>query len=158
MQHEEVTASETTEPDYKALYEQAKADAEKWKNLSRKNESKAKTNSEAAASLETTQERIDLLLDDIKTMSAENDQLRAAAERNEAVRKVAAQKRLPEHVVESFTGTDEETLMAQATTVLRAIPAYPIRQDNGGGVYMPRRSNAEVFADVVGRSITPRSF
>ena len=38
------------EPDYKALYEQAQADVDKWKALSRKNEARAKAAAEDRSS------------------------------------------------------------------------------------------------------------
>lgn len=56
------TASEPTTPDYKALYEAAQADADKWKGLSRKHEKQAKENGDASQTAAQRQEALDKVL------------------------------------------------------------------------------------------------
>ena len=62
---EQVSETQETEPDYKAMYEQAQADAEKWKALSRKNEAKYK---EAANAPSADADEIAQLREQLDTM------------------------------------------------------------------------------------------
>lgn len=60
------TATETTDgtgtPDYKAMYEAAQADVDKWKGLSRKHEKQAKENADAGQTAAQRQAALDKVL------------------------------------------------------------------------------------------------
>lgn len=99
-----------TEPDWKAMYEQAAADAEKWKAMSRKNEAKAKGNADAAEQLADLSERL-------AAIEAENGALKAQAARTELVSKVAASTGVPEAIVASLAANDEDALTRAATAI-----------------------------------------
>lgn len=89
------TAAVTTDgsgtTDYKALYEAATADVDKWKSLSRKHEKQAKDNSEASQTAAQRQEALDKVLaalgvdgagskaPDIATITAQFEQEKAAS-------------------------------------------------------------------------------
>jgi len=60
---------DTGETDWKALAEQAQADAAKWKAQSRKHEDRARTNAEAATKAKTVEQQ----LDDLRKAMAERD-------------------------------------------------------------------------------------
>lgn len=99
-----------TEPDYKALYEQAAADVEKWKAMSRKNEGKAKSNADAAEQLADLSQRL-------AAIEAENGALKAAESRRALVAKVAASTGVPEAIVSSLAANDEKSLTEAATAI-----------------------------------------
>ena len=109
----EVLEAETAEPDYKALYEQAHADAEKWKALSRQNEGRAKANADAASELED-------LSKTLAAIEGENAALKAQAERNALVAKVASETGVPESIVATLAADEEDALTAAATAIAEA--------------------------------------
>lgn len=94
------TATETTDgtgtPDYKALYEAATADVDKWKSLSRKHERQAKDNADAGQTAAQRQAALDKVLaalgvenagsktPDVDAITAQLQQAQAA-ERSRAV-------------------------------------------------------------------------
>lgn len=59
---EAATTDGTGTTDYKAMYEAAQADADKWKGLSRKHEKQAKDNSDASQTAAQRQEALDKVL------------------------------------------------------------------------------------------------
>lgn len=142
-----------TEPDYKALYEQAQADAEKWKAQSRKNESRAKSNAGAAKDLEEANAQLESLSARIAAIEDENSTLKAEAERTALVAKVAATTGVPEPIVASLSAQDEETLSAAATAIADAYktpggaPSAPEAGRFPRGVQ--QRSNAQQFGDYI---------
>lgn len=103
------------EPDYKALYEQALADAEKWKTMSRKNEGKAKSNADAAGQLADLSQRL-------AAIEGENAALKAQAERNELVDRVAQATGLDHSIVAALNGVDETSLTEQAQAIAALRP------------------------------------
>jgi hypothetical protein len=108
------------EPDYRALWEQAKADARKWEG--RAKEANSKALDEANARLADVQ--------------AERDALAAEKERREAVERVAGATGVPASVVGSLSGASEEELTRQAEGVRDAMSAvagraYPQTRDRG---------------------------
>ena len=99
--------------DYKALWEQAQADAEKWKALSRQNEKRAKSNESAAVDLDEISKRLAAIED-------ENAQLKTAAEHRKLVAKVAKDTGVPETIVATLAATDEKALAEAATAIANA--------------------------------------
>ena len=63
------TSTATDDVDYKTRAEQAMADAEKWKNLARKHEERAKANADAASRSKTVEEQ----LEEMRKVLAERD-------------------------------------------------------------------------------------
>lgn len=135
------------EPDWKALYEQALADAEKWKAMSRRNEGKAKANADAADQLADLSKRL-------AAIEGENAALKASAERAETVRAVAAETGVPEPIVAQLAPTDREALAAAAKAIADAYRAP------GGAPRAPEagrfppdganaKTNAQRFAETV---------
>lgn len=125
---------EINEPDYKALYEQAKADAEKWKAQSRKNEARAKGNAGAAKSLEELTAQFQELTEQFNSIKNENSSLKAEAERSAIVSKVAKETGVPASIVGALAATDEEGLTAAATAIADAYktPGGAPRMSEGG--------------------------
>lgn len=109
--------------DYKALYEEAVAEAEKWKNLSRKNEGRAKANAGAAKNLEGAEQQIADLGKRLEALEAENASLKAAEERKTLVAKVAEKTGVAVGVVTRLLGDDEESLTEAATAIAEAYKA-----------------------------------
>lgn len=106
-------AATDPEPDWKALYEQALADVDKWKTMSRKNEGKAKSNADAAEQLADLSERL-------AAIEGENAALKASAERSALVAKVAKATGVPEQVVSALSANDEKALTEAATSIAEA--------------------------------------
>lgn len=142
------TATEPNqEPDYKALYEQALADAEKWKTMSRKNESKAKTNADAVDQLADLSKRLEAI-------EGENAALKASAQRAEMVHAVAADTGVPENIVAALSATDKDELTAAAKAIAEAY------KTPGGAPFAPEagkfpqqganvKTNARQFAETI---------
>ncbi len=145
---------ETDEPDYKALYEQAKADAERWKTQSRKNESRAKSNAGAARELDDATQQLADLSARLAAIEGENERLKAEAERAQLVAKVAASTGVPEPIVAALAATDEKSLTEAASAIAATyrVPAgAPTVPEAGmfprGG--QGKKTNAQQFGDVV---------
>lgn len=108
------------EPDYKAMWEEAKAEAERWKANSRKNEGRAKTNAAAAKGLEEANKQLTDLSERISAIEGENAALKASAARAEVVAKVARETGVPEAIVASLAGEDEKGLRQAASAIAEA--------------------------------------
>ena len=127
-----------TGKDYKALYEQsqkqleaAQAETERWKNQSRKQESRAKSNASAVKDLEEANTQLADLSQRIAAIEGENEALKASAERAEIVSKVAKATGVAEAIVSSLAATDEAGLTEAATAIAEAYKAP------GGAPYVP---------------------
>lgn len=131
LENEEI---ENEEIDYKALYEQAKADAEKWKSQSRKNESRAKSNAGAAKSLEETTAQMQKLAERLSAIESENTSLKAEAQRKQLVAKVAKETGVSASIVGMLAAEDEEALTAAANAIADAYktPGGAPRMNEGG--------------------------
>ena len=117
---EETEPAGTEEPDYRALYEQAKSDVAKWKAQSRKNESRAKANSGAATELEQNKTQLQELSERLSALEKENTSLKETAKRKKIVAKVANETGVPEAIVSQLAANDEESLTAAATAIAEA--------------------------------------
>lgn len=114
---------ETGEPDYKALYEAAQAEADRWKERSRKNEGRAKSNAEAARGYEDATQQLADLTQRLDALEGENATLRANAARAALVAKVAKSTGVPEAIVSALAASDEDGLTAAATAIAEAYKA-----------------------------------
>ena len=110
---EDVTANE--EPDYKALYEQLKADSRKW-------EQRAKDNKEKADKWDATTKGNESVEERIAALEAENEAMKAAEARRALVSQVAKDTGLSESIVGSLSGADLDTLTEQAKAVANLKP------------------------------------
>jgi hypothetical protein len=127
------------EPDYKALYEQLKADARKWEDRAKANKQKADKYDEMAAGSSSVEERI-------AALEAENKAMKDAKAHAELVAKVAAATALPEALVATLSGSDEETLTTQAQAISALKPKGAPSAPEAGK--FPRDSNADEDAEM----------
>lgn len=132
------------EPDYKALYEQLKAESRKWEDRSKQNKAKADKLDELMAGNDSIEERI-------AALEAENKAMRDAEARHALVAKVAASTGLSESIVATLSGADEEALTAQAQAIADLRPKGAPSAPEAGR--FPRgeqqRSNAQQFGDYI---------
>lgn len=137
---EEVTATEATElaaraegpdqqeePDYRELYEKARAESRKWEGRSKANAQKARAYDETEAKARTVEERL-------AALEGENAALRAERDRASLVSRVSAATGVDAAIVASLSGADEDALTGQAQAISSAIggaPRYPVVHDAG---------------------------
>lgn len=98
------------EPDYKALYEAAKAESQKWERRSKKNFEKASKYDELVGGEGSIEERI-------AALEADKRRLEDEKSRAQLVKSVAKATGVPESIVSTLSATDEEALTAQAKTI-----------------------------------------
>lgn len=125
---------EGQEPDYKALYEQLKAESRKWEDRSKQNKAKADKLDELMAGNSSIEERI-------AALEAENKAMKDVETRHALVAKVSAAVGLPEGLVGTLNGQDEETLTAQAKAVAALKPKGAPSVPEAGK--FPREQQAE---------------
>jgi hypothetical protein len=105
-----------------------KADAEKWKALARKHETRAKANEQAAKRLAEIEDASKSDIERATTAAAEAQKRAEAAELKALRYEIATEKQLPSNLVKFLTGTDEDDIRAAADELLAAVaPA-----DKGG--------------------------
>jgi membrane protein involved in colicin uptake len=110
-----------------------KAEAEKWKALSRKHESQAKTNAEAAKRLKELEDAAKSELQKATDGKASADR-QAAEQRAEAMRlRVALRKGLTETQAKRLVGESEEELEADADELLASFTQTKGSAADGGG-------------------------
>ena len=130
---EEPAKSDTT--DWKAKYEAMRDHSREW-------ERKARGNQEAADELEKLKAAK-------QEAEAELNDMKAKAERAEAVAKVADSANVPAEVVGMLNGSDADELADQVKRLLKLLPAYPTRTDDGGTNAAVKQSTAKQFADAI---------
>lgn len=111
---ETTTGDETTEP---AAVDH-KAEAEKWKALSRKHETQAKANAEAARKLKELEDADKSESDKLRATAEENEKKAAAAEARALRLEVAAEKGLTPAQAKRLVGATREELEADADELL----------------------------------------
>lgn len=104
----EGTAPDGAEPDYKSLYEQARAHSREW-------ERKAKANKSAADELKAAQEAGKTAEDRIAELTKRLDDAEREKARRETAAKVAAAKGVPADLI---VGDDEEAMAAWADRLI----------------------------------------
>ena len=112
--------AEQPEQDYKALYEQVKAESRKW-------ESRSKANAKELEALKKQPTKDRTVEDRLAALEAENETLKATAARNALVGSVAKATGLDKSIVSALNGADEDALTEQA----RAIAAQ-LKPKKGG--------------------------
>ncbi len=143
-----------TDPDYKALYEQAQADADKWKAQARKNEGRAKSNAGAAKSLESAEQQLQDLSQRLAAIEGENATLKANAQRAALVSEVAKETGVSEAIVSTLAANDKEALTAAATAIAEAYKqpgGAPAAIEAGQHVHTggSAKTTAQKFADAM---------
>ena len=113
-------AAEQPEQDYKALYEQVKAESRKW-------ESRSKANAKELEALKKQPAKDRTVEDRLAALEAENESLKASAARSSLVESVAKATGLDKPIVSALNGADEDALTEQA----RAIAAQ-LKPEEGG--------------------------
>jgi superfamily I DNA and RNA helicase len=124
----------TEAPDYEALYKSSQEELEKAKENSRKWERRSKSNAEKAKAYEDLQGKSKTTEERLSALEEENKALKARSERAALVSKVAKVTGVSQEIVSTLSGTDDETLTAQAKAVAEAIkaaPRYPTVTDEG---------------------------
>lgn len=133
---------ETT--DYQAKYEAMRQHSREW-------ERKAKENQAAAGELEKLKEQQaseqEKANKRAEKAEAELSELKAKAARAEAVAEAADKAGVPTEVVSVLNGEDAAELADQAKRLLKLLPAYPARTDDGGGSAKAEATNAQRFAE-----------
>lgn len=144
VQAAERQAGEVGQPtDWQAKYEAMRAHSREW-------EKQAKANREAAEELEKL--RAEQMGEQEKAnrraekAEAELSELKARAERAQAVAEAAERAGVPAEAVSMLNGADAAELAAQMERMLKLLPAYPTRTDEGGGSAAANVSNAQRFA------------
>lgn len=103
-------AAEQPEQDYKALYEQAKAESRKWEGRSKANAKELEALKRQPAKDRTVEDRL-------AALEKENETLRATAARNALVDSVAKATGLDKSIVSALNGADEDALTEQAQAI-----------------------------------------
>lgn len=84
---------------------------------------------------------------------AELAQLKAEAQRTADVTAAADKAGIPLEVAQMLNGSDADELLEQAKRLLKLMPVHPTRTDDGGGTNVAaKKTNADVFADLIGSS------
>lgn len=122
---EQQQATEEQERDYKALWEAAKADAEKWKSSSRKWESSSRSNADKAKAYDEAQAKSRTVEERLAALEGENRALRESKARADLVSSVAKATGVPADVVAMLNGSDSEQLTAQAQAIAEATKTMP---------------------------------
>lgn len=106
------------EPDYKALYEKSVAESRKWEERSKANFEKAKLWDEVEEKNKTVEEKL-------AALASENKELKAEKARAELVSQIAKATGVDKAIIATLSGSDEETLTAQAKAIAEAyaVPA-----------------------------------
>lgn len=109
---------EGQEPDYKALYEEAKESLKESQKESRKWEGRSKANLKELTELKAATPKADPTIEErLSTLESENATLKANAARSALVDSVAKATGLDRSIVATLNGEDEDALTEQAKAV-----------------------------------------
>lgn len=139
-------AQEGQATDWQAKYEAMRQHSREWEKKARDNQGAAdeleKLREAQASEQEKAQKRAD-------KAEAELRELKAKAERAEMVGRVADAANVPAEVVSMLNGSDADELKGQVERLLKLLPAYPTRTDDGGTKAAVKASTAQQFADAI---------
>ena len=114
VEHPQVEQTETQpQPDYKALYEQLKADSRKWENRAKDNAEKAKAYDELQAQSKTLEQQVADIRDQLNRTNMANLRL-----------KVASETGVPENLL---FGSSETELREHADAILKLVDAAKVK-------------------------------
>lgn len=138
---ETVTPTENAGPAEGTL-EWFKADAEKWKKLSRENEKKAKENFTAKQKLDKLEEASKTDLEKAQARIAELEETLTKTEREKLVSKLQAKYGFEDDDLDFLTATDEDGLTTQAEKLAKRLgnaakPRAPKPDPTQGGGKQP---------------------
>jgi len=138
---------ETT--DWQAKYEAMRAHSREWEKKAKENQGAADELEKLKESQATEQEKATRRAEKAE---AELNELKARAERAETVQAVADKANVPAEVVAMLNGSDADELAKQVERLLKLLPAYPTRTDDGGGSAKAafKKTNADRFAEALG--------
>lgn len=122
-------------------------EAAKWKALSRKHESQAKANAEAAKRLKELEDANKSDLDKLTERATSAEQKAAAAELKALRFEVAAEKGVPTNLMRFLTGDSREDLEAAADELMAAVKPDTGEGDTGGRPKEALRSGAAPAAE-----------
>lgn len=145
-QASEQQASGVDNTDWQAKYEAMRAHSREWEKKAKENQGAADELEKLRESQATEQEKATKRAE---RAEAELNELKAKAERAEAVQAVADKANVPAEVVSMLNGSDVDELGKQVERLLKLLPAYPTRTDDGGGRAAAKKSTAEMFADAI---------
>ena len=114
-------ASQQAEPDYKALYEQAKADSRKWEGRAKENKSKADAYDKAQDEAKSETQRL------TERAEAELEGVRAAQAREQWAREASKRTGVPADVLRGSTQEEIDAHADELAALLR--PKPPIVPD-----------------------------
>lgn len=144
MEEVKVEEAHAEDIDYKAKYEEALANSRKWEKRSKENAAKAQQFDQLAQASKSVEERI-------AALEAENQRLTEEREHRLLVQRVSKASGVPEDIVSSLRGADEDELMAQAQAI--SVTYKPSGAPNApeAGIF-PReqgktKTTAQQFAD-----------
>lgn len=151
MAEENKQAEQTEEIDYKAKYEEAVANSRKWEKRSKENAAKAQQFDQLAQASKSVEERV-------AALEAENQRLTQERERMLMVKQVASASGVPENIVATLRGSDEDELLAQAQAISAAYKLSGAPNAPEAGIF-PReqqgtKTTAQMFADIVNESLS----
>ena len=133
--------------DWQAKYEAMRAHSREWERKAKDNQGAADELEKLRAAQLTEQEKAKKRAEKAE---AELSELKAKAERAETVAKVADDANVPAEVVRMLNGADADELADQVERLLKLLPAYPTRTDDGGTKAAAKKSTAQQFADSIG--------
>lgn len=141
-------AQEAGKPtDWQAKYEAMRQHSREWERKAKENQGAADELEKLRESQQTEQEKA---VKRAEKAEAELSELKARAARAETVAKVAEAAGVPAEVVDMLNGSDEGELEAQVERLLKLLPAYPTRTDDGGSRAAAKKTNADRFAEALG--------
>lgn len=141
------TNTTTNEPDWKAKYEAMRQHSRDWESKAKANQSAADELEKLKADSQTEQEKA---LQRAQKAEAELQKLKADAERAKTVSQVATESGVPSEVVQMLNGKDADELQQQVDAIKKVLLAAPPRTDDGGGMSVAKKSNADRFAESLG--------
>lgn len=137
----------TNEPDWKAKYEAMRQHSRDWESKAKANQSAADELEKLEADSQTEQEKA---LQRAQKAEAELQKLKADAERAKTVSQVATESGIPSEIVSMLNGKDSDELQRQVDAIKKSLLQAPTRTDDGGGVSVAKKSNADRFAESLG--------
>lgn len=143
---QEATEQKVDSTDWKAKYEAMRAHSREWEKQAKANKGAADELEQLKAAQLTEQEKA---VKRAERAEAELSQLKAQAERAEIVASIADDANIPSEVVAMLNGADADELKKQVARLMKLLPAYPTRTDDGGGKAVSKQNSSQQFGDII---------